>query len=772
MVILQKQPRSWSDFERGKNNASSESDGTTEDVHRDSQKKARDSGLAWMQQPVRADNTSVVPVAAPQPMLPPSSNSSTHRQRPEPSANAPRPNHARAPSPRAPSPANRKLPSSPASRNRGSRAPSPANRLRAPSPVSRTRAPSPLSRTRAPSPLSRTRAPSPVFRTRDPSPTSRNRAPSPANRNNVREPHPYDGTNTLPPSTTSSRGRSSTRASTRDVERERSLSQTRSIGGASHSSRASRKSKATTKKNVRSRPPVTTNGRDGVPSNIAPSRGRSRTAVRDGRARTDRSRSASVTRVTNTPQTHAPPASPSVRSIHSQSGNSTRLNSQRADMNYPSIRNTPNRTRAGARAGSEDGGGADGCIGRNISFGGPPGRSGSSVCSASSRQRKTTLGRLVGQGKKPAGFGDQIRPRVLLAATVYHNTATGLWITTINTNQKGVSRDPKRANKYLKAFSFPTEQEARESAIANAPPKMVPFGENNNCTICQSPFTMFKRASHCRNCGTCMCNECSVSWSAKNIPDTYNLKKESTVKICSSCNTISSAFRRSLLQGDFRGAVALYGTGNVNLRTPFPVTGKRDEVLWPIHCAVEGGNIDILRWLVEDHFCPITTIASAGKKPRRGAQESLISTSNDRNVLSIAIERLKIEMMQYLVVDRGVSIFESAQLEPSLRALEATLVALPRTEGRHSVDEAVEPRWDNRSFQDDMSIPSTIGIDDGNASVGGYSTRTKSSDYCIICCERKIDCVATPCGHQCLCMQCSSSLTSCPVCNRQGDFIK
>ena len=552
---------------------------------------------------------------------------------------------------------------------------------------------------------------------------------------------------------TSNRGRSNSRARDTREKRERSVSQTRSVGAVSVSSQASRQSKTKNKpKSSRNRPPVTRNGRD------AANRGRSRSSTRDGRARTSRSRSASLTRVTNVPQ-QAPP-SPGMRSMSSQG---------RAQANA-SAGSNPNGRLSG------DEGSADGRIGQNITFQRPTNgpSSNSSVCSSTSRSKRNVMGRIFGeQSKKNGGFGDQIRSRVLLAATVYHNSATGLWITTINTNQKGVARDPKLANKYLKAFSFPTEEEARESAIANAPPKMMPFKETTQCTVCRGPFTMFKRASHCRNCGVCICKDCTVQWPSKMLPDTYNLKHETQVKVCSSCNTISSAFRRSLLRGDFQGAVALYGTGNVNLRTPFPPTDKKEEIMWPIHCAVEGGNIDIFRWLVDDHFCPITTVSSGAKKPRRGAPETLIPTSTGRNVLGMAIGKLKVDFMQYLVVDRGVSIYECSDLEASLRALEATLTALPRVEARQPAGDANQTRWDDRSYRDDMSIPSTIGID--TASVGGQSTKsakTKGSSECIICFERRINCVATPCGHQVCCLECSTSLSSCPVCNHKGDFIK
>ena len=392
--------------------------------------------------------------------------------------------------------------------------------------------------------------------------------------------------------------------------------------------------------------------------------------------------------------------------------------------------------------------------------------------------------------------GSEIRPRVLLAATVYHNKATNFWVATINTNQRGVAKNPERANKYLKAFSFASEQEARESAIVNAPPKMIPFNESPACFCCKGKFAVFRRAGHCRNCGVCVCNSCSVTWPSKLIPETYNLKNEANVKVCRSCNTLSLAFKRSLLQGDFDEAVALYRTGNINLRTPFPLSNKKDESMYPIHCAAEGGNIQILRWLIDDHFCPIKVHLTSKKSTNTNTMAlSPIRTSKGRTVLSIAIESLKVEMMRYLVVELGISIYECKDLRPTLSALEAALSALPCSIGHRNetVPQTVPTgvaRWDNATFDDDCSEPSSLGVDDEAKYVDETKSRTSGSrnggggggdqsgqqqqqqQVCVICFDRKINCVGTPCGHAVSCLECSGSLKLCPICNEPSNFIK
>ena len=61
-----------------------------------------------------------------------------------------------------------------------------------------------------------------------------------------------------------------------------------------------------------------------------------------------------------------------------------------------------------------------------------------------------------------------IHTKMLLSASVYHNQATGLWVTNINTNQRSIRKGYDAANN-LKAISFHTDREARESAYANTP---------------------------------------------------------------------------------------------------------------------------------------------------------------------------------------------------------------------------------------------------------------------------------------------------------------
>ena len=52
------------------------------------------------------------------------------------------------------------------------------------------------------------------------------------------------------------------------------------------------------------------------------------------------------------------------------------------------------------------------------------------------------------------------------------------------------------------------------------------------------------------------------------------------------------------------------------------------------------------------------------------------------------------------------------------------------------------------------------------------SATGETADECIICFDGKIDCVATPCGHQICCLKCSQRIQHCPVCAQDCSFMR
>jgi len=153
-------------------------------------------------------------------------------------------------------------------------------------------------------------------------------------------------------------------------------------------------------------------------------------------------------------------------------------------------------------------------------------------------------------------------PRTLLPWSVIHRPSSGMWIATLQTNQKALDRqNVLEASKSLRAFSMPTEKQAVSLAKAWTPPRMLPFDSNKCCHICSAKFAVFRRPCHCKNCGVCVCKDCTVNWPKTMIPDTYNRKKGNFVNACKSCDWLSKSFRVALLEGDLDKSVALFGTG-------------------------------------------------------------------------------------------------------------------------------------------------------------------------------------------------------------------
>jgi FYVE zinc finger len=183
---------------------------------------------------------------------------------------------------------------------------------------------------------------------------------------------------------------------------------------------------------------------------------------------------------------------------------------------------------------------------------------------------------------------------------------------------------------------------------------MLPFENYKFCHLCKSKFAILRRACHCRNCGVCVCKDCAVQWPAKMIPDTYNIKKEMVVNACKSCEWLSNSFRLALLEGNHDRAVSLHSTGNVNLHTPF--ANVKGELFYPVHCAVLGGNLDMLKFLVDENCCPIKSVRVAGTGKDPSNKYTPIVTSKGRSLLGIAMDSENLRIVRYLVAEKGLSL--------------------------------------------------------------------------------------------------------------------
>jgi len=405
------------------------------------------------------------------------------------------------------------------------------------------------------------------------------------------------------------------------------------------------------------------------------------------------------------------------------------------------------------------------------------------------QQLKSTLSKASETLFGDNGFSDRygngestVIPRTLLPHSVTYDTRAKQWVGTIATSQD------KHGPKYCRVFFYDTEEEARASTLANAPPTMC---NSDRCMNCNGKFAVFKRSYNCANCGSCVCQSCSdVSWPVKMVPPLYNKTIYSTVRVCISCDRLNKALKKSLLAGDLNQVIAVHVTGNVNLRRPF-VDSK--NTLYPIHCAVIGGNVEVVKWLIEQHRTPIYS----SKGDAKAGKVSPLLTSKGQSLVYIAALNRNPEMLRYLIVERGVSLKSIKCLTTALAALNAVLHYMPRDNESLSVNSdfgedemgALIPHVSSDlSISSSMTTGSTISMNNarGNFDViecaverditNNFETKQQAeeneSEECVICFDRQIDCVMVPCGHQICCFQCASMTTNCPICKAKCTVIK
>ena len=204
----------------------------------------------------------------------------------------------------------------------------------------------------------------------------------------------------------------------------------------------------------------------------------------------------------------------------------------------------------------------------------------SSNAKASIKKILPVMKNFVGDTKpsvKPFEMDDltsKVSPRQFLPTDVIYSEPQKLWKVTIATCQK--IRDTNNA-KESREFLVATKKQAECLARAQAHPIMHNFDYHPQCFICDEPFDNDRRACHCRNCGVCVCNSCTVQWPSNMLPTTDNIKNKDFVNICKSCNWICSTFRTALQEGKYNYAIAMHANGNVNLTTPF--ANNKGEVL-------------------------------------------------------------------------------------------------------------------------------------------------------------------------------------------------
>ena len=105
---------------------------------------------------------------------------------------------------------------------------------------------------------------------------------------------------------------------------------------------------------------------------------------------------------------------------------------------------------------------------------------------------------------------------------------------------------------------FHSEAAALAAARHESPPSWT---DSETCQRCGQGFGLFRRRTHCRNCGYSMCRSCTKAWPRAALPALFPKDNgERTCNVCLACDDAANAFRAALVSGDADAARRVYGT--------------------------------------------------------------------------------------------------------------------------------------------------------------------------------------------------------------------
>lgn len=159
-----------------------------------------------------------------------------------------------------------------------------------------------------------------------------------------------------------------------------------------------------------------------------------------------------------------------------------------------------------------------------------------------------------------------------------------------------------------------------------------------------------------------------------------------------------------------------------------------------LQCAVLGGNLHLLRWLVDEHCCPLRSIRiSNGKQKDSSGSYTPILTSKGRSLLGIALANRHIGILRYLVVEKRMllSAEKGLSTETLVQNLDLVLRVLPEEtldeQGLDHTGKKITCHGADSSGR--PSSTSTLGISESTRSSSPYE---HDADYSSINQERSI----------------------------------
>jgi hypothetical protein len=115
---------------------------------------------------------------------------------------------------------------------------------------------------------------------------------------------------------------------------------------------------------------------------------------------------------------------------------------------------------------------------------------------------------------------------------------------------------------------------------------------------------------------------------------------------------------------------------------------------YPVHCAVLGGNLSLLKWLIDENCCPLRSIrvGRGGSKATNDIYTPIL-TSFKRSLLHIALSKNCIDILRYLVVEKNMPLraeMRDIPIETLVENLDTVLRILPKESVGHQTDDGMQ----------------------------------------------------------------------------------
>jgi hypothetical protein len=77
---------------------------------------------------------------------------------------------------------------------------------------------------------------------------------------------------------------------------------------------------------------------------------------------------------------------------------------------------------------------------------------------------------------------------------------------------------------------------------------------------------------------------------------------------------------------------------------------------YPIHFSVIGGNLNLVKWLSIEHWCPLRVVGRGRKS------DGPLLSSKGRSPLGVALSDQKLDIVHFLVAEMKMSFYEESDL--------------------------------------------------------------------------------------------------------------